>query len=201
MKPLLLLDLDTTLLKTYVFWQDFLDVFVLSSGLSKNRYLRSNMQKDAHLRDSIDYELLITDFNYSNNVIKNKVMQIMRLKSYLFDDARSFLEHLQNLSSSFDVAILTYGQNHFQQLKINHTPELLRIKTYITRQSKSEYIKENFSERPRGVLIDDKPDQKLPDNWIEIHIDRSQKVYNTPVKVRKNCWRITNLKDILRIAQ
>lgn len=60
MKPLLLLDLDTTLLKTNLFWQDFVINFSQISGHKLETYIiRSDKDDNKDCLVSEDYEKLI----------------------------------------------------------------------------------------------------------------------------------------------
>jgi len=101
------------------------------------------------------------------------------------------------MAPDYDVAILTFGQEAFQLLKIEHEPKLNDMPAYITQELKSKYIAAHFSDRPSGVLVDDKPNQGLPSGWTEIHIDRAAKVYETPQRKGDNIIRITSLDDVI----
>ena len=201
MKPLLLLDLDGTLFKTYDFWQDF--CFALSDATGKNPKEFKHSYEHYSLGSGktlyIDFNTLMEDTNIERQKILDALKNISRNKSYLFDDAKILLKALPQLQDRFDVAILTFGQTFFQQLKLDYTPEIKQYPAYITDQLKTEYIKENFANRPSGVLVDDKPDQNLPNSWTEINVDRRASNHLQPEEINDGIFRITQLDDAIAL--
>ena len=170
MKPLLLLDFDTTLFKTNEFWNDFAVVFAKVSGKPEDTYVNHYADFTSGVGQSrkIDYDSLLAHAHIAAEPVRQATKDQLGQKSYIFDDARILIKELPHIQKSYDVAVLTFGQVAFQNLKIEHAPEIASIPIHITQQLKNNYIKQNFMDRPGGVLVDDKPDQELPSGWIEI---------------------------------
>lgn len=199
MKPLLLIDFDTTLFKTTDFWNDFAVIFAEASGQPANKYVNhyTDLAVGEGRRMSIDYDALLVDAHVAAEPIRLAAKEQLVQKSYIFEDALTLLAQLSQIKQNYDVAILTFGQVAFQNLKIEHAPELTGIPIHITEQLKNEYISQYFSDRPGGALVDDKPGQELPDGWLEIHIDRNTSQYASPVWETQTIVTITSLNDVL----
>jgi len=198
MKPLLLLDLDSTLFKTTDFWNDFSVVFAQLSGQPAGKYINHYLDiatGEGRLK-TIDYSTLLANAHVTAESVR-VAMQKQATNNYIFDDARTLIKKLPQIQNIYDIAILTFGQPLFQTLKIEHAPEIADIPVYITQQLKNAFIKQHFMDRPHGVLVDDKFGQELPLGWLEIHIDRTAKSYEAPERKGDDIVRITNLGDVV----
>lgn len=199
MKPLLLLDFDSTLFKTTDFWDDFAVVFARVSGEPESKYVNHYFDMtsgEGRLR-GINYDKLLSDAHIAEKSVRRAAKKQMVHKSYIFDDAQALIDKLPLVRQTYDVAILTFGQPPFQNLKIEHTPEITGIPVYITQELKTEYIQQHFFDRSYGVLVDDKFGQQLPAGWLELHIDRTAKQYQSPRRLGDNIVRITSLDDVI----
>lgn len=203
MKPLLLIDFDTTLFKTMDFWHDFAREFAKSCGRPEEYYLNNYNDFTAGSGRSrlIDFDAMIASINVSESKLMADLRLRLQHKDYLYDDARDLLNHLDDLRNSHDIAILTFGQQTYQQLKIDHVPEISNLQVYITQQLKNEYIKSQFSDRPGGLLVDDKPDQQLPSGWIEVHLERFAQSQLSPKKISEGVFEIYSLMDVPKIVE
>jgi hypothetical protein len=199
MKPLLLLDFDSTLFRTLDFWQDFSEIFSMLKHVPAEQlqgHYFDYTVGDGLLR-TVDYDAMLADAKLTKGQVQEAVESKLRGKSYLYDDAKQLVAVLQELSKQYDVGILTFGQKDFQQLKIEHEPTLNGIPTFITLELKARYIAANFEAHPSGVLVDDKPGQSLPSGWLEVHIDRTAKHYEKPDHKEVGVIRITSLSDVI----
>lgn len=200
MEPLLLLDFDRTLFRTDYCWQDFAAALAQAANKPDDTYVSSyeSFLKDEGRLQMIDYNKILGQTGVAKEVIWQNLQKIAAGKDYLFDDARQLLGQRKKLEEKFELAILTFGQEQYQRLKLNLVPEIADLPQFIIQTLKTDFISSKFAGR-RGVLVDDKFGQQLPDGWVEIHIDR-QENYVAPVQLDDNIYRVTSLMDVEVLA-
>lgn len=181
MKPLLLLDFDRTLFDTDSFWQDFAKCLSEVSGLSSQEifnqyqgYAHAYKKSDNVLR-YVGYDNFIDKYQINHQEIIDLVNKNIRGDRYIYADANELLLTLLNNSSKLDFAILSYGQERFQSLKISSCDSLKGVISYITHIPKADFIRHYLADR-QGYLIDDKIGQNLATGWTEVNINRSLKL-------------------------
>jgi hypothetical protein len=199
-KPLLLLDLDNTLLKMSDFWGDF--AIALARAIDKPDITFLDDYDaftfgEGKLRIT-DYDRMLSNMNVTDQAVRAHLTQISENKSYLFDDAIGLLGQLVVIQEKYEVMILTFGQESFQQLKLDYSPELTGLPAHIIQDTKAKYIRQTFVDRT-GVLVDDKAGQELPAGWTELHIDRTVAGYQTPVGEAPGVIKITDLSDVQKL--
>jgi len=190
MKPVILLDFDRTLFDTDLFWIDFAECLAVVIGISPSQILKAytDYVTATGITSYIFYEDYIKQHNINHKLVQETVNKMLKNKQYLFEDAIKLLNSSDNLQREYEVAVLTYGQELFQNLKISLCKELKSLTSYITLLPKAQFIDYYISNRV-GLLVDDKLGQNLPNGWVEVHIDRnSQKSEVTMIN-----------KDILEI--
>lgn len=195
MKPLILLDFDRTLFRTDDYWQDFAMALAKSTGKPENYYANDyyvSLEGEGRLQ-MIDYGKILALTGAKHQQIKRNLAEIAGKKQLLFADALGMLRNIQN---SYDVAIVTFGENRYQSLKISLVPEIAGIPTYIIQMLKNEFIVNNFAGR-QGMLVDDKFGQDLPPGWTEVYLDRQANCQN-PVTISDAVYKISTLDDVLK---
>lgn len=197
MKPLILLDLDRTLFKTDDYWQDFAVALARAAGKPENAYIGGYddfLVGEGRLQ-MINYEKIMAVTGAKHEDIRVNLAKTSANKQYLYDDAINLLSQLENLEQQYDIAIITFGENRYQNLKISLVPEIANIPKHIIQIYKNAYIAENFARR-QGMLVDDKFGQDLPSGWAEVHLSR-QHNYGYPVTIEPSVYEITSLNDVL----
>lgn len=169
-KPLLLLDLDRTLLDTDRF-TDLVarQVFTLTGTRHNPRHY--------HNGDGCNYEAFTAAMETPPCLFEQAVRRAAKtsLLTLLYPDVWPLLSRPGRVAdTSIDIAILTFGNTQYQKLKISSLPPLTPLPAHITQEPKRDYIARNFPNRA-GWLVDDKPNQNLPDGWGEIHLDRGDR--------------------------
>jgi len=66
-----------------------------------------------------------------------------------------------------------------------------RLPIHVIKQSKKDFIKDHFKDT-KGILIDDRYPQDLPNGWTHIWLDRSM-LSKTPKVVKKDVIRLSSL--------
>lgn len=203
MKPVILLDFDRTLFDTDAFWQDFAGCLAEVTGLRQSAiannyedYCRG--QGNDKLR-YVDLDGFISEYGISFENIVSQVDKDFNLQDYLFADAAIAYGLFESHQDNFDFAVLSFGQEKFQNLKISRCNLPKDIPVYITQQAKTDFINYYLSDR-HGALIDDKLGQDLPRKWTEVHINRSNKLTG-PAKIGKNLYQISNLAQVPELLQ
>jgi hypothetical protein len=96
--------------------------------------------------------------------------------AYLYSDSALFMRNL--IRNGLSPSILTFGEDRFQRAKINPNLDYLsdgttyQIPVDTVMEGKGEFIARTYPNK-KGVLVDDKPGQKLPDGFTEIQLDRA----------------------------
>lgn len=146
---------------------------------------------------TVNYSGMLSNAGLTNEQVSVALANELGSKSYLFDDAVGLLAMLETVKENYDIEILTFGQAEFQQLKISREPLLKNIPVNVTLEPKALFIAKTFAAQTNGVLVDDKPGQHLPANWLEIHIDRTATTYEKPQDIGEGIIRITSLDDVV----
>lgn len=108
---------------------------------------------------------------------------IVRSHDYLYEDSAAFMRGLR--AAGYDPRIVTFGEQRMQHAKI--LPNLARLaggdKAYaaqplavdVTTGNKGDFLTARYAGQ-HGVLVDDVPDQNLPEGFVEIHLDRPRQL-------------------------
>ncbi len=200
MKPLLLLDLDNTMFRTADFWSDFAVALARAINKPDITFLEDYDAftiGEGKLRFT-DYDRILSNVNITDDQVREYLLPLVVGKSFLFDDAIALLSELPLIVQNYEVRIVTFGQQSFQQLKLDFAPELKDIEADIIQDVKARYISTVFANRT-GVLVDDKPKQELPPGWTELHIDRTLAEYSPPIGEATGIIKITSLADVPKL--
>lgn len=200
MKPVILIDLDKTIFNTQLFWLN--TVNVLNNILNK-KYLANDLANEysSFLKDGshyTDFSSLLSNENVDIKVLAKKIQSIYSFTDYLLPDSNNLLNYLDE--HKYLVQILTIGDKEYQNLKVNFCPRINKYKTNIINYAKYKFINKNYK-HIAGVLIDDKPNQKLSNNWHEIYINRKQLNNNLGAKNINNVSEIYNLDKVPKILE
>lgn len=196
-KPYLLLDLDRTLFKTDEYWQDFAKALARSLGVPDGTYSGGYdefLVGEGRLQ-MVDYSKILAATGAKHDIIRKNLTEICAKNQYLYDDAQRLLSNLGTLQQVYEVQIITFGENDYQNLKLSLLPELKNIPKHIIQELKTDYISTHFNGGV-GMLVDDKYGQDLPAGWAEIHLKRQQK-YEKPATLESSVYEITSLDDVL----
>jgi hypothetical protein len=196
MKPVLFVDLDRTIFDTVGFFTLIEDILknnfnVSDTDYEKIRSLYAVQSADPMLRYS-DFDEILVRLGISKEEFQKVVINAAGKNKYILPDAVHFIEWLLNCKTH-EIRILSFGQYYFQMLKLRVTPAIKSIPEHIIMTRKNEFIAKEYSNRI-GILIDDKPNQELPNGWKEIYIDRARNV-NSSYNESNSMIRITTLAD------
>lgn len=200
MKPVVFLDLDKTIFNTDLFWLNA--VGALNSIVAKE-YIANNLanQYSGFYKDGshyTDFSSLLRHNNVDIKSITNKIKEMNPNSDYLLTDALGLLKYLDK--HEYMVQILTIGDIDYQKLKVSFCPYIQKYKLDIINYAKNKFINKNYKKTP-GVLIDDKPNQRLMPNWYEIYINRAAKSINYYTTNTKNVIEISNLGMVPKILE
>lgn len=172
-KPVLLVDVDTTLFNTAEFWDDFVATVrtVAGPALHALPLSRDTFTKGFGRLRYTNYSGILSTFNVTHEAVKSTLKQVGRSNEYVFDDANRWLDTYPDMFAEWDVRLLTCGTKKYQQLKLQTHPVLATMACDFVTTAKADHIAAAFGAR-RGVLVDDKPGQRLPPGWCEVRIDR-----------------------------
>jgi hypothetical protein len=199
MKPVIFLDFDRTLFDTDLFWIDFAECLAVVIGISPAQILNAytDYVTTTNLTSYIFYEDYIKQHNINHKLVQESVDKMLKNKQYLFEDAIELLDGSNNLQRECEVAVLTYGQELFQNLKISLCKELKNLTSYITLLPKTEFI-DYYMPNRFGLLVDDKLGQNLPNGWVEVHIDRNS--HNSKARLfNKDIYEIYDLGQLAEV--
>lgn len=177
MKPILFVDLDRTLFDTVAFFNFVENILinefkVTTEDYEKVRPLYAVESTDPMLRYS-DFDEILIRLDISKESFQQVVTSSAGNNKFILKDAVGFIEWLQQCTTH-EVRILSFGQYYFQMLKLLVSPALSNFPEHIIMQRKNEFIAKEYTNRT-GILIDDKPNQALPEGWVELFIDRLSK--------------------------
>lgn len=104
------------------------------------------------------------------------------------------------LEDKLPLSILTFGNEGYQRFKIGFCP-ILRgtgIGVHVVDEPKRDYIAREFKPSEHGALVDDKPDLKLPKNWVHIWVNRQEPVCE-PKQIEEGVWHVSDLTQAQRV--
>ncbi|HYH74550.1 MAG TPA: HAD family hydrolase [Candidatus Saccharimonadales bacterium] len=128
--------------------------------------------------------------------------RIVQQKDYLYPDSIPFMQQVRQ--RGHQPKILTFGEKRFQMIKIVPVLPLLadeqgnHPEVTVVDKRKHEHIRK-LHPGQRGALIDDVPNQDLPEGFTEIHIDRAS---NLAAPLRKdNGYTVRDLMQALAVLE
>ena len=96
--------------------------------------------------------------------------------TYLYDDAPRFIEFLRSEANIHDIKVLTYGEERMQKLKLRLAATVLKdIECVIIQEPKGPYLAFLYSEGQKGIVVDDKYISDLPEDFIQVQVNRNNK--------------------------
>lgn len=179
-------DFDATLFDTRRFARDLWQGIADESG-TPYEHVQSdaNQYKLDPVLGGYDLAAHLASYSVDSDKMWVRLAELLQHTDYLYEDSTSFMQAL--LAEGYQPGILSFGEKHFQEAKI--LPSLARLvgthsvsklPVVITTVRKGRYIAEMYPDFS-GVLVDDVPDQNLPDGFTEIHLDRTAQ-HATPAK-------------------
>ncbi len=119
-----------------------------------------------------DFEGHMRSYELDPEPMWRKLEDLFKETDYLYPDSVSFMTEL--IDDGFQPRILSFGEKRYQRAKI--MPKLAQlgdgrlgtIPVFTTMERKREFLELNHPHET-GVLVDDKPDQHLPANFVEIN--------------------------------
>lgn len=168
-------DLDRVLFDTDAFTNDITDISHELCGVPRQQFADDATRYRVigmHGLRHYDYAAQIAGYGVSINDIYPKVLrEIGRLaKQYVYPDVAEVLARCD--TDQDNTFILTYGDDMYQRLKLEVSPQLHDIKSRIVLEPKGQYISASLP-KSEGVLFDDTPQEWLPSGWEHVLIDRS----------------------------
>lgn len=169
-----LTDWDLTLFNTAEFADDLWGLIADLSGVNKEIVAvdGANFHSDPIL-GGYAFEDHVRKYDLPLELAWSSLKKMHQDKDYLYDDSEEFIDNLVN--RGYQPKILSFGEYHFQEAKIvPYLDRLHGIDFSVVMERKSQHISNNYR-GSRGVLIDDVPDQKLPEGFTEIFFNPSGK--------------------------
>jgi hypothetical protein len=148
------------------------------------------------------FEKHIAKYGLDSVQMWKELDDLVRSHNYLYDDAIEFIQEL--LTAGMAPEILTFGEDRFQRAKI--VPILGKLSAGISEEMhiqtvmepKGMYIARTYPGK-RGVLVDDKDEQALPEGWTEIFLDRKVEL-DEPLK-RTTGFQVYNLHQAAQVIK
>ena len=172
-RPLLLLDLDYTLFNTDRFVQDLAQLVAPAAGIAAPVYRQQipdyyehNGMHLAHYRFSQHLGAL----GLNKGFLEEKITPVMTGRDYTYPDVDASVRAF--IRDGYDVRVLTYGEQSYQQLKLRCAGIAGQLAADIILEGKGLYIGRRFPGRA-GAIIDDKQITDLPAGVRAIYIDRT----------------------------
>ena len=168
----LLLDLDRTLFNTPLFIRTLWDWIEKTYGVDAATSRKNMKSYFRYVGDMYDYDFFrhIAELGINTDDVVRRALHDFKAEVFIYSDVAAFLKNTMDI----DRAILTFGNDDYQQFKLSFCPELAGMSVHTTRSYKSEYIKKYWPSTPT-ILVDDKLlVGTLPNNTNFIHIDRVQ---------------------------
>lgn len=174
-KPLLLLDLDRTLLNTDLFFEAMWRLAARVYGVDAGKEMERAHRYFTYYDDSYDYRFfdhLQEAVSSTRQTASPEKFSVAARNEY----ANAFLypDVTDDIVRSID-EIVTFGGAEYQRLKLFVSPRLQNIPHRITLKHKSDLIAETYGRQP-VILIDDKPignTMRPPARFIQIIRDQS----------------------------
>lgn len=198
-KPILFIDLDRTVLDTDKFYAIMVRALSDMTGTAIETIdkIYKSHAKGSYVGDLLhyhDFMGIINELGVEFEQIRARVLVDTENIDLLCTDAQPLISWA-GVQSKFEPMLLSFGAPEIQRLKAECCKQLNTLVLHTTLIKKYDYISQNFPGRS-GTLVDDKADQRLPDGWTELNIDRSALNYSKPVQINDDEWRITDLKDV-----
>lgn len=198
-RPLFLVDFDLTLFNTTRFSEALFSSFASVCSLQVG-----DVEKSAndHYIDPIlggyDIELHAMSLGICPEKAWLLLDEILKT-NFLYQDSALFLE---NLTANDDpVTILSFGERRFQTQKILQSLKHLSVNirdsldVQIVQERKTRYIQRSYPGK-QGMLIDDIPNQGLPNGMLEVQIARGT-TFSSPVWYSDKEVRVSSLEMII----
>lgn len=198
------MDFDSTLYDTSRFTAELWKIIALEAHLPVGQ-VRSDSESyyfHEHLR-GYEYEKHIKSYNLDTDKMWQKLDIITTREDYLYLDSADCIQTLR--TNGYAPKILTFGEERFQLAKIRPMlpylvgdTEPANMNITVVDRKKNQHIFE-LHEGEKGVLIDDKPDQDLPQGFTEIHINRSRTT-DEPI-TQGNIVMVSNLAQAVKVIR
>lgn len=172
-------DFDKTLYDTEAFSQDLCTVIARKANLPL-----SKVEQDKHsffsdpVLGGYDYEAHIVSYGLDPTMMWQALETLVQQNNYLYAESTDFITSLRD--DGYEPRILSFGEKRFQLTKIQAVLPYLRsaqskkdLEVTVVDSKKHEHIR-RLHPGQRGVLVDDIPDQDLPEGFFEIHIDHAR---------------------------
>ena len=168
----LFLDMDRTLLNTNEFVQAF--------WRAVEKYYRINhehaiaeMPKYYHDMGELRYHDLYLQLSELFGLDPDEVIATIRpdlaTQDFLYADVKPILALQKH---DFELRIITFGEQWFQQCKLSFLPALDHLPRDIILESKGAFLARTYPQA-EGWMIDDKRNPHLPPNVQEVYLDRT----------------------------
>jgi hypothetical protein len=200
---LVYVDFDFTLHDTARFGHDLRRLIIGKTGLSVEKIVEDTPQFVADLNlGGYDYESHMRSYGLDTAMMWATLEALVTENNYLYDDSPEFIQSL--CGEGYKPHILSFGEARFQAMKIAATLGRLtgdtghQIGFDVVMRKKREHISEHHASE-RGVLIDDKPDQDLPDGFTEITLDRPAALET--VRQQGSVYVASNLRQVTEIIR
>ena len=171
--PLLVLDLDYTLFDTDRFVQDLAVLVAGEVGIAAGDYLLQIPDYYEHSGEHLahyQFSRHLGALGLHEQFLERKITPALTGRDYTYTDVdvsvRAFLR------DGYDVRILTYGEQRYQQLKLRCAGIAGQLAADIILESKGAYIARRFAGRA-GAIVDDKQITDLPAGVQAVYIDRT----------------------------
>jgi hypothetical protein len=200
---ILYVDFDSTLYNTKAFAADHFALIAQYARVYPKEIADSIDQFFSHPGlGGYDYNSHIEFYGLDPKIMWQKLEELVQHNNYLYPDSARFIQNARQ--KGYDPKILSFGEQRFQLIKIRPTLEMLAgkyskpIEVSVVDRKKHAHIRALHMDQ-HGALIDDVPDQELPDGFTEIHIDRSLEP-NQPTK-KDSGFTISDLDQALEIIE
>jgi hypothetical protein len=181
------IDFDSTLYNTAAFSHGLWTVIARKAGISIDQVKTDAASYFFHpTLGGYEYEKHIAIYGLNPEEMWQELDDIVRNNNYLYQDSPEFMQSL--VKNGYRPKILTFGEKRFQLAKIyptlkyfshNHQFEIEDV--IVVDKKKNEHIN-LYHKGQKGVLVDDKPDQDLPSEFTEIHINREFRLASPQIK-------------------
>lgn len=168
------IDLDRTLVRTDIITETLqLEVARLHGNISVAQISRDYPHFRPVLGEQAYYDFFgqVASYGLEPDRVEAELHKSLSGRPFLYDDVEVMLDALD--ASGLPIAILTYGEQRFQEFKARLVPRLEPYKVLAILEEKADYL----TKHPEScMLIDDRPASfgRLPKHCIGVFIDRQQ---------------------------
>ena len=170
-------DFDSTLYDTPRFGRDLYQLIADRAHLPVATVIQDGKKFFADLRlGGYGYADHVRSYGLDAEAMWRSLDELVANDDYLYPDSPGFIQSL--CDEGYKPHILSFGEQRFQTVKIVSALQHLlgatdhQLGFDVVMRKKREHIIEKHPGM-HGVLVDDKPDQDLPEGFIEITLDRS----------------------------